>query len=68
METMVETLTDRPLTERPAWKGLETHFQKVRELHLRQLFAEDVERGKRMTAEGRAFISITRRIASPTRR
>ncbi len=52
METVVETLTDRPLTERPAWKDLEAHFQKVRELHLRQLFAADRERGKRMTAEG----------------
>src|SRR3984885_3955608 len=52
METIVETLTDRPLTERPAWKDLEAHFQKVRELHLRQLFATDRERGKHMTAEG----------------
>src|ERR1700730_14007864 len=52
MQTIVETLTDRPLAERPAWKGLGTHFQKVRELHLRQLFAEDAERGKRMTTEG----------------
>ena len=52
METIVETLTDRPLTERPAWKDLEAHFQKVRELHLRQLFGADAERGKHMTAEG----------------
>jgi len=52
METVVETLTDRPLTGSPAWKNLEAHFQKVRELHLRGLFATDRERGKRMTAEG----------------
>jgi glucose-6-phosphate isomerase len=52
METVVDAITDRPLTERPAWKDLEVHFQKVRELHLRQLFADDAERGKRMTAEG----------------
>jgi glucose-6-phosphate isomerase len=52
METVVETLTDRPLTGSPAWKNLEAHFQKVRELHLRGLFAADRERGKRMTAEG----------------
>src|SRR5579864_8301078 len=52
METIVETLTDLPLTERPAWKDLEAHFEKIRELHLRQLFASDSERGKRMTAEG----------------
>jgi glucose-6-phosphate isomerase len=52
METVVEPLTDRRLTERPAWKKLELHFQEVRELHLRQLFAADAERGTRMTAEG----------------
>ena len=52
METVVETSTGRPLTQRPAWKALEDHFQKVRELHLRQLFTDDAERGKRMTAEG----------------
>jgi len=52
METVVAAITDRPLTERPAWKDLQVHFQKVRELHLRQLFADDAERGKRMTAEG----------------
>jgi glucose-6-phosphate isomerase len=52
METIVETRTDGPLTERPAWKDLEAHFQKVRELHLRQLFAADPERGTHLTAEG----------------
>jgi glucose-6-phosphate isomerase len=52
METIVETITDRPLTERPAWKNLEGHFQKIREQHLRQLFVADRERGKHMTAEG----------------
>jgi glucose-6-phosphate isomerase len=38
-------------TERPAWKALAAHFQQVRNLHLRQLFAEDPERGERLTAE-----------------
>ena len=52
METIAEKVTDRPLTERPAWKSLETHFKNIRELHLRQLFAEDAERGNRLTAEG----------------
>ena len=40
-----------PLTERPAWKALEAHYQQVRELHLRKLFADDPGRGERMTAE-----------------
>src|SRR5882724_13680098 len=51
MGTVKERLTDRPLTERSAWKSLEVHLQKVRQLHLRELFAGDGERGKRLTAE-----------------
>ena len=40
-----------PLTERPAWKALEAHYQRVRGLHLRKLFGDDPDRGERMTAE-----------------
>jgi glucose-6-phosphate isomerase len=40
-----------PLTERAAWKALEAHYQKVPELHLRELFAADPGRGERMSAE-----------------
>jgi glucose-6-phosphate isomerase len=40
-----------PLTQRAAWKALETHFTKIRELHLRKLFAEDPKRGERLTVE-----------------
>jgi len=39
------------LTQLPAWKALEDHYQKARNLHLRTLFAEDPERGKRLTLE-----------------
>jgi glucose-6-phosphate isomerase len=39
------------LTQLPAWKALEDHYQKTRNLHLRTLFAEDPERGKRLTLE-----------------
>jgi glucose-6-phosphate isomerase len=41
----------QPLTQRNAWKALQAHYTKVRELHLRQLFAEDPKRGERMTVE-----------------
>ncbi len=41
-----------PLTRRAAWKALEGHYPKIRELHLRELFADDAKRGERMTAEG----------------
>src|SRR5262245_25349739 len=40
-----------PLSARPAWKALETHHTKIRDLHLRQLFADDPKRGERLTAE-----------------
>src|SRR5262245_29463601 len=39
------------LTTRKAWKALTAHFKKVRELHLRELFAQDSKRGERMTLE-----------------
>src|SRR3974377_739514 len=39
------------LTDLPAWKALGAHHQKVREVHLRQLFADDPKRGERLTAE-----------------
>jgi glucose-6-phosphate isomerase len=40
-----------PLTARPAWKALEAHYEKIRDLHLRRLFASDPKRGERLTAE-----------------
>jgi len=40
-----------PLTQREAWKALEILFTKIRELHLRKLFAEDPKRGQRLTVE-----------------
>ena len=41
----------RSVTASPAWKALETHYQKVRESHLRKLFSDDPKRGERMTLE-----------------
>jgi glucose-6-phosphate isomerase len=40
-----------PLRERPAWKALEQHYAEIAGVHLRQLFADDPERGERLTAE-----------------
>src|SRR6188472_3890564 len=40
-----------PCTERPAWKALVAHQQKIRDLHLRKLFADDPKRAERMTVE-----------------
>ena len=40
-----------PLTKRPAWKKLQSHYRRIRNTHMRGLFADDPERGERMTAE-----------------
>ncbi|HLH61230.1 MAG TPA: glucose-6-phosphate isomerase [Ktedonobacteraceae bacterium] len=44
--------TVTPLTQRPAWKALEDHYARVKDLHLRRLFADDPQRGERFAAEG----------------
>src|SRR5215470_16044722 len=33
-----------------AWKALESHYKKIRNLHLRKLFGDDPGRGERLTA------------------
>jgi glucose-6-phosphate isomerase len=43
--------TIKPLSECQAWNALAAHHQSVRELHLHKLFADDPNRGERMTAE-----------------
>src|SRR6188474_733327 len=43
--------TTTSVTERRAWKALVAHHQKIRDLHLRKLFADDPTRGERMTIE-----------------
>ena len=40
-----------PATECPAWKALQAHYKKISKLHLRKMFAQDPERGTRLTAE-----------------
>jgi glucose-6-phosphate isomerase len=39
------------LTSLPAWKALQAHYEEVRLLHLRQLFAADPQRGERFATE-----------------
>jgi glucose-6-phosphate isomerase len=41
----------KSLTERPAWKALARHYETIRDVHLRQLFADDSARGQRYAAE-----------------
>jgi glucose-6-phosphate isomerase len=44
-------MSTAPLPERPAWQALQTHCRQMRDVHLRQLFADDPSRGDRLTAE-----------------
>jgi len=44
-----------PLTERPAWKALRTHYDLVRTLSLRRLFADDPKRGNRLAFDAAGF-------------
>jgi len=39
------------LMEAPAWRALQAHYAKVRDIQLRQLFAGDPSRGNRLVAE-----------------
>ena len=40
-----------PLTRQPAWQALTAHHQEIQGRHLRDLFAEDPQRGERFQAE-----------------
>lgn len=44
-----------PLTQLPAWLALEAHYQKIKNTHLRQLFADDPRRGTRFSVEDVGF-------------
>ena len=49
---MIRSTEPTPLlTARPAWKALAAHHRTIRQLHLRQLFADDPRRGERFAVE-----------------
>src|SRR5438067_10055806 len=49
--TTSPTQATPPLTQRPAWRALQAHYETIRDVHLRALFAEDPRRGERLVAE-----------------
>jgi glucose-6-phosphate isomerase len=51
MATPVQPPAKKRAVKRSAWKALESHYKKVSNLHLRQLFADDPNRGQRMAVE-----------------
>ncbi len=40
-----------PITESPEWRALDAHFDTMRDVHLRDLFDADPQRGEQMTVE-----------------
>ena len=44
-------MSTKTVRDRPAWNALEAHYQKMKDVHLRRLFADDPVRGERFTAE-----------------
>ncbi|HSZ63006.1 MAG TPA: glucose-6-phosphate isomerase [Terriglobales bacterium] len=51
MAVRENAIAPRPREKPLAWKALENHSRKTRNLHLRNLFASDPTRGQRMAAE-----------------
>jgi glucose-6-phosphate isomerase len=50
-----------PLSDRPAWKALASHYSEIQGKTLRQLFDEDPARGERFTAEfGGIFLDYSK--------
>ena len=45
------TITAKSLTARPTWQALVAHHRKIGHTHLRDLFADDDQRGQRLTLE-----------------
>jgi glucose-6-phosphate isomerase len=50
MEALERIAETRSAVGSPAWKALESHYDEIRNLHLRKLFADDPTRGERLTA------------------
>jgi glucose-6-phosphate isomerase len=60
----------QPLTQRAAWKALETHHEKIKTTPLRSLFADDPQRADRFTIEAAGlFLDYSKnRITDETRK
>lgn len=59
-----------PLTQRNEWKALADHYEKIKDVRLQQLFAEDEKRGERLSAHavGLCFDYSKNRITDETLR
>lgn len=59
---MIMTASIPQLTKLAAWKALETHYSKIRDLHLRKLFADDPMRVERLKAGAVGIYFDARRV------
>ena len=66
---MATALKVQSLTQRAAWKALETHYEQVRNVPLRSLFSDDPERAARFSIEAAGlFLDYSKnRITQETR-
>src|SRR5580698_2221063 len=67
---MATAVKMQPLTQRAAWKALETHYEKVRNVTLRSLFSDDPGRADRFSLEAAGlFLDYSKnRITEETRK
>jgi glucose-6-phosphate isomerase len=67
---MATAVKVQPLTQRAAWKALETHYEQLRTVPLRTLFADDPGRAARFTIEAAGlFLDYSKnRITQETRK
>jgi glucose-6-phosphate isomerase len=67
---MATAVKVQPLTERAAWKALQTHSEKISNVSLRSLFSDDPQRAERFTIEAAGlFLDYSKnRITEETRK
>ena len=67
---MATAVKVQPLTQRAAWKALEAHHEKIRNVSLRSLFSDDPQRAARFTIEAAGlFLDYSKnRITEETRK
>jgi glucose-6-phosphate isomerase len=51
MAARVKVKARRPSVNRKAWKDLGSHYKRIRDQHMRQLFAKDPKRGEHLSTE-----------------
>ena len=56
-----------PLTQRAEWQALALQYEQIKDVHLKDLFAQDPGRGERLTAEGTPDRLVPQRVCAGNR-